>query len=61
LVKASERKFFIGESSLLAINLYERKLIDAHLKENSTQIKLLATRAKLFSATGFMQLFISQP
>ena len=57
MVVASERKFFMGESSLLAVNLYERKLIDAELKENATQIKLLVTRAKLFKTTGYMPLF----
>lgn len=60
MVAASERKFFLGESSLLAVNLYERKLIDASLKENSTQIKTLITRAKLFNITGFMPLFTNQ-
>ena len=50
----------MGESSLLAVNLYERKLIDVELKENSTQIKLLVTRAKLFNTTGFMPLFTNQ-
>lgn len=60
MVVASERKFFLGESSLLAVNLYERKLIDAELKENSTQIKLLITRAKLFNTTGYMPLFTNQ-
>ena len=60
MVVASERKFFLGESSLLAVNLYERKLIDAELKENSTQIKLLITRAKLFNITGYMSLFTNQ-
>lgn len=60
MVVASERKFFMGESSLLTVNLYERKLIDVELKENSTQIKLLVTRAKLFNTTGFMPLFTNQ-
>ena len=60
MVVAAERKFFIGESSLLAVNTYERKLIDTQLKENSTQIKLLVTRAKLYNSTGFMSLFTNQ-
>jgi len=57
LVSASERKFFLGESSLLAVNVYERKLIDIELKKNKTQIKLLDNRAKLFNTTGIMALF----
>jgi len=55
LVKASERKYFIGESSLLSLNIYERKLIEAELKKNSMKNKLLNSRAKLFNDTGLIQ------
>jgi len=48
LVKAEERKFSFGESSLFLINARERKLIDAELKQNQLQNKYFGTKAKLF-------------
>jgi len=52
MVKAEDRKFFLGESSLFLVNSRERKLIDAQLKQNEIQVKLLNTRAKLFNTLG---------
>lgn len=52
LVKAEERKFFLGESSLFLINSREQKLIDARLKANALSIKELTAKAKLYNAAG---------
>ena len=52
LVKAEERKFTLGESSLFLINSREQKLIDAQVKENSLVIKQLNATARLFNALG---------
>jgi outer membrane protein TolC len=52
LVKAEERKFILGESSLFLINTREQKLIDAQIKENSLLIKQLNATARLFNALG---------
>ena len=54
LVNAAERKLFVGESSVFAVNAYESKLIDAKLKQNSTQIKSLLSRAKLYKESALM-------
>ncbi|WP_299215692.1 TolC family protein [uncultured Aquimarina sp.] len=48
LLKAEERKFSFGESSLFLINSRESKLIDAELKSNKLQNKYFGTKAKLF-------------
>ncbi|WP_299442629.1 TolC family protein [uncultured Aquimarina sp.] len=48
LLKAEERKFSFGESSLFLINSRESKLIDAALKSNKLQNKYFGTKAKLF-------------
>ncbi|WP_035334497.1 TolC family protein [Dokdonia sp. PRO95] len=52
LVKAEERKFFLGESSLFLINSREQKLIDARLKANVLSVKELTAKAKLYNAAG---------
>ncbi len=52
LVKAEERKFSLGESSLFLINSREQKLIDAQLKENELVIKALNAYAKLYNTLG---------
>jgi len=52
LVKAEERKFFLGESSLFLINSREKSLINAQLKQNVLNIKGLIANAKLFNALG---------
>ncbi|GAA0724603.1 TolC family protein [Aquimarina litoralis] len=48
LLKAEERKFSFGESSVFLINSRESKLIDAELKRNKLQNKYFSTKAKLF-------------
>ena len=48
LLRAEERKFSFGESSLFLINSRESKLIDAQLKQTEVQNKFLGTKAKLF-------------
>tara|TARA_R100000935_G_C2830187_1_gene164595 strand:+ start:672 stop:2081 length:1410 start_codon:yes stop_codon:yes gene_type:complete len=58
LVKAEERKFFLGESSLFLINTREQKLIDAQIKENSLLIKQLNATARLFNALGSSEIRI---
>lgn len=52
LVKAEERKFSLGESSLFLINTREKSLINAQLKENTLTIKKLVSNASLFNAIG---------
>lgn len=52
LVKAEERKFFLGGSSLFLINSREQKLIDSRLKSNALLVKQLAAKAKLYNAAG---------
>lgn len=52
MLNAEERKFFLGESSLFLVNSREAKLIDAQVKQNEIQIKLLKSRAKLFNTLG---------
>lgn len=50
LLKAEERKFSFGESSLFLINSRESKLIDAELKQIEVQNKFYDTKAKLFNS-----------
>lgn len=52
MVKAEERKFEVGESSLFLINSREQKLIDAQLKENDLITKRLEAVAKLYNSLG---------
>lgn len=52
LVRAEERKFELGESSLFLINSREQKLIEASLKENEVQVKSLKATALLYNALG---------
>ena len=49
LLKAEERKFDIGESSLFLVNSRESKLIDAKLKAIELQNKFFSTKALLFN------------
>lgn len=49
LLKAEERKFSIGESSLFLVNSREVKLIEAKLKALQVQNMLFDTKAKLFN------------
>jgi len=50
LLKAEERKFGVGESSVFLINSRERKLIDSQLKQIEIQNKLFKTKIKLFNS-----------
>ncbi len=52
MLRAEERKFNMGESSLFYINTREQKLIDAQLKSNSVFYKLNTTKGKLYNALG---------
>ncbi|MFP2994612.1 TolC family protein [Spongiivirga sp. MCCC 1A20706] len=54
LVKAEERKFFLGESSLFLINSREQKLIDSKLKANSLSVKLLNANTLLYNSLGLV-------
>ncbi|MGB5821851.1 MAG: TolC family protein [Saonia sp.] len=50
LLRAEERKFSFGESSLFLINSRESSLIDSELKQNEVQNKYFAAKAKLFNS-----------
>ena len=50
LVKAEERKFTLGESSLFLVNTRESKLIDAKLKAIDLQNQFFSTKALLFNS-----------
>ena len=48
LLKAEERKFNLGESSLFLINSRESKLIEAELKAIEIENKFLKVKASMF-------------
>ena len=48
LLRAEERKFFLGESSLFLVNSRESKLIDAKLKAIQLENDFLKAKANLF-------------
>lgn len=50
LLKAEERKFFLGESSLFLVNSREVKLIDSQIKAIDLENSFFKTKAKLFKA-----------
>lgn len=50
LLRAEERKFSFGESSLFLINIRELNLINAELKSIEVQNKFYETKAKLFNS-----------
>ena len=50
LLKAEDRKFFLGESSLFLVNYREVKLIDAKLKAIALENSFFKAKAKLFKA-----------
>ena len=54
LLKAEERKYFLGESLLFLINSRESKLIEAKLKANSIENKYLVSKSKLFNTLGIL-------
>ena len=49
MLKAEERKFFLGESSLFLVNSRESKLIDAKLKAIELENNFFNTKAGLFN------------
>ena len=54
LVRAEERKFYLGESSLFLINSREKNLINTELKENILSIKQLTANASLYHIMGVL-------
>ena len=52
LLRAEERKFSLGESSLFLINSRESKLLDSKLKAIEIENKFLKTKASLFELTN---------
>ena len=56
LVRAEDRKFTLGESSLFLINTREQKLIDARLKENKIRTEQFMATAQLFRVSGRLPL-----
>ncbi|MCC1484723.1 TolC family protein [Winogradskyella immobilis] len=50
MLRAEERKFQLGESSLFLVNSRESKLIDGQLKAIELQKKYYTTKAKLFNS-----------
>lgn len=52
LLRAEERKFFLGESLLFLINSRESKLIEAKLKANEIEYKYFNSKALLFNTLG---------
>lgn len=50
LLKAEERKFFVGESSLFLVNYRESKLIETKLKAIELENKYFISKANLFKA-----------
>ena len=48
LLKAENRKFFLGESSLFLVNYREVKLIEAKLKAIDLENSYFKTKANLF-------------
>ncbi len=50
LLKAEERKFFLGESSLFLVNYRESKLIETKLKAIDLENKFFKSKANLFKA-----------
>ncbi|WP_199269176.1 TolC family protein [Polaribacter sp. L3A8] len=51
MLKAEDRKFFLGESSLFLVNYREVKLIEAKLKAIDLENTFFKTKASLFKAT----------
>lgn len=52
LLRAEERKFSFGESSLFLINTRENKLIEARLKQTELLTKFLLTKALFYQSLG---------
>ncbi|MFL1012338.1 TolC family protein [Flavisericum labens] len=56
MLKAEERKFFLGESSLFLVNSRESKLIDARLKAVALENDFFNTKAGLFNVLALSNL-----
>ena len=54
MLKAEERKFSFGESSVFLINTRENKLIEVQVKAVKLENKFLSTKAKLFNSLGVL-------
>jgi len=54
LLAGAEKKYQMGESSLLAINLYEAKLIEGTVKQIATQNKLFGAIVDLYNTSVLM-------
>lgn len=55
LLKAEERKFSLGESSIFLVNSRESKLIDSQLKAIELENKLFLSKANLVNALALIQ------
>ena len=60
MLKAEERKFFLGESSLFLVNSRESKLIDAKLKSIALENNFFNTKAGLFNVLAISDIDINQ-
>ncbi|UKM63548.1 TolC family protein [Flavobacteriaceae bacterium GSB9] len=56
MLKAEERKFFLGESSMFLVNSRESKLIDAKLKAINLENDFFNTKAGLFNVLAILKL-----
>lgn len=59
MLKAEERKFFLGESSLFLVNSRESKLIDAKLKAIELENNFFNTKAGLFNVLAISDIDIN--
>ncbi|WP_242086712.1 TolC family protein [Aestuariivivens sediminis] len=55
LLKAEERKYFLGESSLFLVNSRESKLLDTQLKSIAIETEFFNTKALLFNVLSISQ------
>lgn len=60
MLKAEERKLFLGESSLFLVNSRESKLIDAKLKAIELENSFFNTKAGLFNVLAISNVDINQ-
>ena len=60
MLKAEERKFFLGESSLFLVNSRESKLIDTKLKAIALENDYFNTKAGLFNVLAISDVDLSQ-
>ena len=55
LLKAEERKFQVGESSIFLVNSRESKLIDSRLKAIELENKLFLSKANLVNILALIE------